>query len=64
MYPYLLRDRVIDRPELVWASDIERHEALLHRVVVKGHRLQSSQRADAAEGSLTPGDAGEGGKQP
>ena len=25
----------------VWVSDSERHEALLHRVVVKGHRLQS-----------------------
>ena len=28
-------------PNQVWVSDLERHEALLHRVVVKGHRLQS-----------------------
>ena len=28
------------RPNEVWSWDIERHEALLDRAVVKGHRLQ------------------------
>ena len=32
---------VATAPNQVWTWDIERHEALLHRVVVKGHRLQS-----------------------
>jgi len=27
--------------DTVWVGDIERHEALLNRVVVKGHRLRS-----------------------
>jgi putative transposase len=30
-YPYLLRGLLIDRPNMVWCSDIERHEALLNR---------------------------------
>lgn len=38
VYPYLLRNMKIDRPDFVWASDIERHEALRNRVVMKGHR--------------------------
>lgn len=35
--------RRFDRGALnvVWTSDIERHEALLNRAVVKGHRLRS-----------------------
>jgi putative transposase len=28
------------RPNELWSWDIERHEALLDRAVVKGHRLQ------------------------
>jgi hypothetical protein len=28
------------RPNQVWGWDVERHEALLDRAVVKGHRLQ------------------------
>ena len=28
-------------PISLWVADIERHEALLHRAVVKDHRLQS-----------------------
>ena len=40
IYPYLLRDVRIDRANQVWCADIERHEALLHRAVMKGHRLQ------------------------
>ena len=35
------RDFSADGPDRLWVADIERHEALLHRVVVKGHRLQS-----------------------
>jgi len=30
-----------DGPSQVWTWDIERHEALLNRAVVKGHRLRS-----------------------
>ncbi len=29
-----------DRPDDLWMTDIERHEALLNRVVMKGHRYQ------------------------
>ncbi len=29
------------RPNGLWVTDIERHEALLNRAVVKGHRLRS-----------------------
>jgi hypothetical protein len=28
------------RPDETWVADIERHEALLNRAVVKGHRLR------------------------
>jgi putative transposase len=35
VYPYLLRNMVINRPNQVWAADIERHEALLNREGVK-----------------------------
>lgn len=28
-------------PDRLWVADIERHEALLNRAVVKGHRLRS-----------------------
>ena len=28
-----------DRPDRLWVADIERHEVLLNRAVVKGHRL-------------------------
>ena len=28
-----------DRPDRLWLADIERHEALTNRAVVKGHRL-------------------------
>jgi putative transposase len=51
-------------PDQNWVSDIERHEALLHRAVMKGHATRPSQRPGEAEGSRTPGDAGDGGKQP
>ena len=30
-----------EAPNRLWVADIERHEALLNRVVVKGHRLRS-----------------------
>ena len=39
-YPYLLRGLTIDRVNQVWCADIERHEALLNRAVVKGHGRQ------------------------
>jgi transposase InsO family protein len=29
-----------DRPDRLWVADIERHEALLNRAVMKGHRLR------------------------
>jgi transposase InsO family protein len=28
------------RPNQLWVADLERHEALLYRAVVKGHRLR------------------------
>ena len=33
------RDFTASRPDEKWFADIERHEALLNRAVVKGHRL-------------------------
>ena len=54
-----------DRPDRLWLADIERHEALTNRAVVKGHRLVS-----VAEGTVklraawTSGTGGSGGKQP
>jgi hypothetical protein len=39
VYPYLLRNLKVCRVNQVWASDIERHEALLNLAVVKGHCL-------------------------
>ena len=39
--PFLRRDR----PNELWLTDIERHEALCDRAVMKGHRRHSSQRA-------------------
>ena len=38
IYPYLLRDLTIDRPDQVWCADIERHEALINRAVMREHR--------------------------
>ena len=32
---------VADRPDQLWLADIERHEALLDRAVMKGHRLRA-----------------------
>lgn len=37
----LNRDFTAVAPNLVWVTDFERHEALLNRAVVKGHRLRS-----------------------
>ena len=34
------RDYSASRPNQLWVADIERHEALSNRAVVKGHRLQ------------------------
>ncbi len=34
------RDFSASRPNELWVADIERHEALLNRAVVKGHRLR------------------------
>ncbi len=30
-----------DQPDVAWCGDVERHEALSDRAVVKGHRLRS-----------------------
>lgn len=35
------RDFTAEAPNQLWLADIERHEALLNRAVVKGHRLRS-----------------------
>ena len=35
------RDFHAQLPNTLWFTDIERHEALLNRAVVKGHRLRS-----------------------
>jgi transposase InsO family protein len=35
----LARDFTASGPDQRWVADIERHEALLHRAVMKGHRL-------------------------
>lgn len=34
------RDFTAARPNRLWVADLERHEALLYRAVVKGHRLR------------------------
>jgi putative transposase len=34
------RDFTRDRPDRLWVTDIERHQAFLNRAVVKGHRHQ------------------------
>src|ERR1700681_4221324 len=34
------RNFTADRPDALWVTDLERHEALLNRAVVKGHRLR------------------------
>ncbi|WP_409046871.1 IS3 family transposase [Microbacterium sp. HA-8] len=35
---HVMRDFTADAPNLLWLTDIERHEALLNLAVVKGHR--------------------------
>ncbi len=35
------RKFVAQRPNALWVTDLERHEAPLNRAVVKGHRLRS-----------------------
>jgi putative transposase len=37
----VMRKFTAERPNAVWTADIERHEALLDRAVVKGHRLRA-----------------------
>ena len=34
------RNFTADRPNALWVTDLERHEALFNRAVVKGHRLR------------------------
>jgi putative transposase len=34
------RDFTADRPDALWVTDLERHEAFLNPAVVKGHRLR------------------------
>jgi transposase InsO family protein len=38
---HVKRDFTAEQPNRLWLTDIERHEALLNRAVVKGHRLRS-----------------------
>ena len=35
----LMRDFQVAEPNIAWVTDIERHEALTNRAVMKGHRL-------------------------
>jgi len=58
IFPYLLRDISIDHPNQVWAADIERHEALFDRAVVKGHRLRFVAAGRGSWGQPDSGDAG------
>jgi putative transposase len=37
---FVVRDFCPTRPNRLWVADLERHEALTNRAVVKGHRLQ------------------------
>lgn len=58
------RNFCADRPDALWVTDLERHEAFFNRAVVKGHR-----HVLVAAGALKlrqpdPGDDGEGGEQP
>ena len=39
--PYAAPELLAKRPNEVWSWDIERHEALCNRAVMKGHRLRS-----------------------
>jgi hypothetical protein len=49
------RDFNPNEPDRLWISDIERHEALFNRAVMKRTPLRGpSQRVGKAEGSLTP----------
>ena len=38
VYQYLLSGLTIDRPDQVWCADIECHEALTNRAVMREHR--------------------------
>ena len=40
VYPYLLKGLAIERPNQVWSTDIERHEAFSNLAVVTDHRRQ------------------------
>jgi putative transposase len=39
--PYAAPELLAERPNELWSWDIERHEALCNRAVMKGHRLRS-----------------------
>jgi hypothetical protein len=49
------RDFIRSRPNQLWVTDIERHEALLNRAVVRGHRGRSVAAGREAGGSSIPG---------
>ncbi len=51
-------------PNELWSWDIERHEALTNRAVMKGHRRQPVAAGWRSWGQPDPRDVGEGGKQP
>ena len=62
--PYARPELLAERPNQVWSWDIERHEALCNRAVMKGRRLGSVAAGLGSWGQPDPGDAGKGGKQP
>jgi len=49
-----------ERPNELWLADIERHEALLNRAVVKGHRLRTLAGARMKLGAARPWERREG----
>jgi hypothetical protein len=61
---YAKPELLAQRPNELWSWDIERHEALCNRAVMKGHRLRSVAADRGSWGQPDPGDAGEGGQQP
>jgi hypothetical protein len=61
---YAKPELLAERPNELWSWDVERHEALCNRAVMKGHRLGSVAADLGSWGQSDPGDAGDDGKQP
>lgn len=58
------RDFTADQPNQLWVADLERHEAPLNRVVVKGHHCQPVAADWPKLREPDPWNEGEGGQQP